>query len=262
MPLLPDEVSPDIRAHYIDLGRQFGCEDTLAQAQQTLLAFERFGDQVAAHGFIDEDASRLREAASLLSKEAQTALVGPSCCKRTYRGYVHAIRLGKDARQRARSILYIIAQRLAHRDDPIAFEAARAVSMTLQQTESSRGDPMRLAAQLDQLRASLSIPRVDREAQRRGGPEAASMLLSAAGRLRAIASANEPDAAPPSTRQTATADLLCGIIVELVRDARRAARSATRAQDDPTIAAAFALNRLYGTGATSGAESERSPIIG
>lgn len=166
--------------------------------------------------------------------------------------YVTAIRQGKDGRQRARSILYIIAQRLAYSGDPIAVEAARAVSATLQQTESSRGDPVRLAAQLDQLRATLSIPRVDKEAERRGGPQTADLLSRTAERLRAIAAAQDPDAAPPSTDETADTDLLCGVIVELVRDARRAARSAAREKNDPQIASSFALTKLYGDPNASG----------
>ncbi len=262
MDLLLDEVAPEARARYVELGRQFGCEDALAQAEVTLQAFSRFGDQIASHGFIQMDADRLREAFLLLSKETQAISCGPSRCKRTSRGYVRAIRVGKDARQRARSILYIITQRLAYSGDLIASEAARAVAATLQQTESSRGDPIRLAGQLDQLRATLTIPRVDKEAERRGGLQAADILSAAAEKLRAVAVANDPDAAPPSTHETANADLLCGVIVELVRDARRAARSAAREQSNPAVAAAFAINKLYGAGGTSGAESERSPVLG
>jgi hypothetical protein len=261
MTFVIEQLPAEATVRYVELGRQFGCADTLAQADLTLEAFRRFGDQIAPHGFIDLDADRLREARALLQLETAGSADVQSRCKQTSRGYVQAIRAGKDARQRARSILYIIAQRLAYSGDFIASEAARAVAATLQQTESSRGDPFRLAAQLDQLRATLTIPRVDKEAERRGGPAAADALTRAAERLRAVADAHAPDAAPPSTHQTATADLLCGVIVELVRDARRAARSAARAQNSELIAAAFALTKLYGPAGGGGAESERSPMI-
>ena len=259
---LLDDIAPEARARYVEIGRQFGCADSLAQAEMTLQAIEVFGQQIAGHGFIELDAARLDEAHRALSKEAGASAQMRSRRKETSRGYIQAIRAGKSARQRARSILYIIAQRLAYSGDLIAAEAARAVAATLQQTESSRGDPIRLAAQLDQLRATISIPRVDKEAERRGGPQTADELRAAADRLRAIAEAQAPDAAPPSTDATANADLLCGVIVELVRDARRAARSAAREHNTPDIASAFSLTRLYGPSGSMGSESERAPQLG
>ncbi len=262
MSFLLEDVGPEARAKYVDLGRQFGCTDCLAQADLTLQAFDRYGTRIASHGFIPLDAERLREAQRLLDKETRDRQSNRPLHKATSRGYIAAMRRGKDARQRARSILYIIAQRLAHSGDSIEVEAARAVAATLQQTESSRGDPARLASQLDQLRATLSIPRVDKQAEQRGGPDTADALTVAAEHLRAVSTAQSPDAAPPSTDETAHADLLCGLIVELVRDARRAARSAARAHNEPALALAFALSHLYGPVGSAGAESDRSPPLG
>lgn len=257
MPLLLDDIAPEARARYVELGRQFGCADALAQAELTLTSFDHFGDQIGGHGFIARDAERLRLAKELLEKETGADAGARTRSKRTSREYVDAIRTGKAARQRARSILYIIAQRLAYSGDLIASEAARAVGATLQQTESSRGDPIRLAAQLDQLRATLSIPRVDKEAEARGGLQCADVLSATADRLRSLTT--DPDAAPASTDETANADLLCGMIVELVRDARRAARSAARDENAPLVAASFALTKLYGP--AGGVESERMPRL-
>ena len=248
---LLEEIGPEARARYVELGRQFGCADCISQAELALSAVDRFRKQIAPHGFIENDADRLSSAKEALAQQVR-ARGGGRMRKGTSRMYVAAIRRGKDGRQRARSILHIIAQRLAYSGDPIAVEAARAVSATLQQTDSSRGDPVRLAAQLDQLRATLSIPRVDKEAERRGGPATADLLSQSAEQLRAISGAQDPDAAPPSTDETADTDLLCGVIVELVRDARRAARSAAREHNDPQIASAFALTKLYGDPNASG----------
>ena len=261
MPFRLDQVPAEARARYTELGRQFGCTDALAQAEQTLAAYRRFGDAIGAHGFIESDAARLQEASERLTLEVGTETDAIVSMKRTSQEYVGAIRAGKAARQRARSILYIVAQRLAYSGDPIAVEASRAVAATLQQTESSRGDPIRLASQLDQLRATLTIPRVDKQAELRGGLPASEELMMAAERLRKTAACDDPDVAPPSTVETANADLLCGVIVELVRDARRAARSAARAQAQPLVASAFELTKLYGPLGGSGAESERSPSL-
>ncbi|PIE05538.1 MAG: hypothetical protein CSA75_04230, partial [Sorangium cellulosum] len=205
MSLFIDAIAPEARARYVELGRQFGCADTLAQAELTLKSLSKFGKMIANYGFIKDDTERLRAATSLLSKESEANVRGVAQRKRTSRGYIDAVRNGKSARQRARSILYIIAQRLAYSGDIIESEAARAVAATIQHTESSRGDPIRLASQLDQLRAALSIPRVNMEAERRGGLDAVKVLEDAAEHLRSVTV--DPEAAPQSTSETAHADL-------------------------------------------------------
>ncbi len=265
MPLHLDQIAPGARLRYVDLGRQFGCADVAAQAEQTLAAAERFDTAIADHGFIREDVDRLRDALSLLTSKAQCANPERIKNKRTSQAYVEAMRAGKTARQRARSILHIVVQRLVTSGDPIESEAGRAVFATLQQTESSRGEPARLATQLDQLRAALSMPRVDRVAGPRGGPSTERELAVAAEALR-LAAMIEPhransDAPSLSRRdpELEELDLLCGIIVELVRDARRAARSAARELRLPAIASAFELIKLYGPLGGGAADSERVP---
>lgn len=265
MPLQLESIPTAARLHYVDVGRQFGCADVMAQAEQTLSAATRFGDEIASHGFIPEDIGRLRDTAELLTRKMQSGNPERICSKRTSQTYVDAMRAGKTARQRARSILHIVVQRLGSTGDPIASEAARAVSSTLQQTESSRGEPARLASQLDLLRAALSMPRVDRASAPRGGQDAERELASAAEALRRAARIDPElangDPPPPSRRdpELEELDLLCGIIVELVRDARRAARSVARAQRNPVIASAFELIKLYGPLGGGAADSERFP---
>ncbi len=264
MPLVLDLIPVSARLQLIDLGRQFGYADVVAQAEQTLRAAGRFASEIAEHGFIHDDVQQLRDALTLLGEKTTRVSSDRLKAKRTSQTYVGAMRVGKTARQRAQAILHIIVQRLAMSGDPIEVEAARAVSAMLQQTESSRGEPARLASQLDQLRAALSMPRVDRAAMSRGGPASQQELAAAAEALRRAAridptsQAAEPP--PPSVRdpELAELDLLCGLIVELVRDARRAARSAARARRNPAIASAFELTMLYG--GVDGGSADTEPV--
>ncbi len=229
----------EVRGRLAALGRQFGSPDTLAQAEETLAACDRYGPLLADHGFIASDIQRLRAARDMLRELGVGSDAPISARKQTSIRYVRAMRDGKTLRLRARSILHIVMQRLANSGDPIQVEAARAVSAALEQTGSSRGDPVRLAAQLDQLRAIHTMARVDRAVADRGGPSLVPLLAESAEQLRATAHEPRPD-------DMNSVDFVDGIIVELVRDARRASRSASRSLGQPEVAAAFELVRLSG----------------
>lgn len=235
-----DTIPADVRRRLITIGRQFGSADTLAQGEATAAACARHGNLLLNHGFIAEDMTRLREAIEAL-RATGAADEPPASRKLTSREYVLAIREGKTLRLRARAILHIVMQRLGMSADPVEQEAARSVSSSLDQTQSSRGDPIRLAAQLDQLRATLTMARVERLASPRGGSSLVPELANLAERLRAIPAEERP--APSGGERV---DLFDGMIVELVRDARRAARSAARELGRPDVAAAFELICLSG----------------
>lgn len=244
------------RAYYMELGRQFGCGDVLAQAGQTLHALEVAAEPIAGHGFIAADGERLRAACEQL-RQLMAQQASPACLKPTSLEYLEAVRAGKTARQRARAILYIVVQRLAFSDDELEAEAARAALQALQQTESSRGDCRRLAWQLEQLRAALSMPRIEAATRERGGPQTMFELARAADRLRALAQQTTDRASPHDEH----VDLVIGTIVELVRDARRAARSASRTLELPDLASPFELTALYGSLARSSDDSEVPPRL-
>jgi hypothetical protein len=238
-PTLLDTIPAEMRGRLIAIGRQFASVDTLAQAEITLQACAEHSGVLQAHGFIEADMDRLRDARDQL--RAVGADEPPASARKlTSIEYVGALRDGKTLRQQARAILHIIMQRLSFSDDVVQHEAARSVSASLDQTQSSRGDPVRLAAQLDQLRATLTMARVEKMAVPRGGPALVPELRRAANRLRATT------ADRGGSERVDRIDLVDGVIVELVRDARRAARSAARALGRPEIAGAFELVGLYG----------------
>ncbi|MBI5537421.1 MAG: hypothetical protein HY898_32155 [Deltaproteobacteria bacterium] len=237
-----DTIPAEVRTRLIAIGRQFGSADTLSQAEATLQAGAAYGQLLEEHGFVAADLERLREARDALRATGAADEPPASARKLTSLEYVRAMRDGKTLRQQARAILHIIMQRLTFSEDPVQHEAARSVSSSLDQTQSSRGDAVRLAAQLDQLRATLTMARVEAMAAKRGGPGLVPRLAHTAERLRAT------HADRRGTEQGDRIDLVDGIIVELVRDARRASRSAARALGRPEIAGAFELIRLYGVG--------------
>ena len=229
----------DVKARMAAIGRQFGSVDTLAQAEDALAACDKYGSLLADHGFVANDIERLSAARQALRQLGVGSDAPVSARKQTSLRYVRALRDGKTLRLRARSILHIVMQRLADTGDGIQIEASRAVSSALEQTGSSRGDPLLLASQLDQLRAILTMARVERAVSDRGGPALVPLLVETADRLHATVREPRPSDTNPI-------DVIDGIIVELVRDARRASRSASRTLSRPEIAAAFELVRLSG----------------
>lgn len=235
-----DAIPSEVRARLIAVGAQFGSADTLAQADATLQACELYASRLEEHGFIAPDVERLRIARDLLRETGAADEPPASARKLTSIEYVRELREGKTLRQQARAILHIIMQRLTFSPDPVQLEAARSVGSSLDRTQSSRGDAIQLAGQLDQLRATLTMARVERLAANRGGPSLVPRMARVADRLRAITADRK------GSEQGDRIDLIDGIIIEHVRDARRAARSAARADSAPEIAAAFELVRLYG----------------
>jgi hypothetical protein len=240
----PTSIPLDVRVRFVSIGCQYGSAATLSQAEETIVAAREHERVLGEHGFTRDDCERLVVARDALVELRDQGEPPSGPRKQTSRAFVRALREGKTVRQRARSILHIIAQRLSYSGDPVQAEAARVVHATLDQTESSRGDAVRLAAQLDQLRAVLTMARVERAVADRGGPEAARLCAAAAERLREAA---EDRAGAVSRRDMGDAtDVIDGMIVELVRDARRAARSAARTLQQPSLAAAFELMKLHG----------------
>jgi hypothetical protein len=235
-----DAIPSDVRARLIAVGAQFGSADTLAQAEATLRACEAYGKRLDEHGFIEADILRLRSARDLLRQTGAADEPPASARKLTSLEYVQAMRDGKTLRQQSRAILHIIMQRLSFSADPVQLEAARSAGISLDRTQSSRGDAVQLAAQLDQLRATLTMARVLTLAAERGGPALCPKMARAADRLRATTGDRK------GSELGDRIDLIDGIIIELVRDARRAARSAARTDSSPEIAAAFELAKLYG----------------
>jgi hypothetical protein len=94
----------------------------------------------------------------------------------------------------------------------------------------------------------------------RGGPKAITDLAAHAGALRAAAQTSS--VGPGTPEQTERLNLIDGIILELVREARAAADSAGKALGEPSLVTAFALTELYGTWSRPSAATEKNEKVG
>jgi hypothetical protein len=237
-----EKIPAATRKELIEVGRRFGSEDTLAQAEQTLGALGKYGSKLVLWGFNEADVKRLEGArdglmAAGVGREA--ARVGK---KATNKAYADAVREGKAKRLRARAVLSGARRALADHGDT---DAVRDVDAELSHASTAGANASALAGQLDALHKALTAPAVAKAAKQRGGPEVVAALVTCAAALRAVS--QDAATVPGTPEETERLDLLDGIIVGLSRDARKAARAAAKDSAEPAMAAAFELTKLYGS---------------
>lgn len=238
----PEKIPAAARHELIDVGRKFGSEDTLAQAEQTLKALLAHGAKIALWGFNDADAKRLSEARDALIAAGvgrEAARVGK---KSTNKAYADAVKAGKAKRLRARSVLSGARRVLAEQGDA---EAVRTIDTVLDHAPTAGESAGKLADQLDTLHTTFSAAPIAKAAKQRGGPEIVAELVTCSAALRTVS--QDAAAVPGTPAATERLDLLDGIIVGLARDARKAARAAGKDSGEPAMAAAFELTKLYGS---------------
>lgn len=244
---------PAVRAKQIRLGEQFGSRDTLAQANQTLAAYAAHGSQLKG-GFSAKDAARLAEVRDMLCDAGVGRDTVRGGKKVTSQAYADAVRNGQAARLTARSILTAVQDDLEESADPVAPEGVRVVKATLKQTATGTDEAEPLAKQLDTLSSALQHGAVAPAAADREGPDAVTKLGTAATALR---QADQDDAGVRGTPvETQRLDQLDGIIVRLVRRARKHALAVGRETGNPALAEAFKLDKLYQSRAPSGREED------
>jgi hypothetical protein len=238
-----DAIPAAARKAYIRVGRHFSSHDTLAQANQTLTALSTRASSLALAGFTTQDADELTAARNAL----QAADVGREGergnHKQTSLTYVRAMDDAKGARLQARSILEIVHARLHTHPAPEALGTADALVGVLGRTRTAGADGAVLCTQLELLKNTLNGPLVAEVARERGGP---AVLTTLATTHAALDSAMKERATVPGTPEhTERLDVLDGLIIRLVREARRAARSASRLLGQPSLAKEFELTKLY-----------------
>lgn len=237
-------IPPEARLDFIRIGRRWNSAHTLAQATDTLQALGTYGTLLADHGFSAEDALRLAAARNALAdKLSDSARGGELPPKVTSRAYLDAMHEGKRVRNLARTILVSVEDLFAKRRGAAAESVRRQLSIVLGQTQSAGADDGALLHQLEILEQALRDPVIGAEAVSRGGLFALREIERAIVTLRAIAVP-----CPTLSQELSDADerdLLDGLIVSLVRSARRAARIAASWTGNPDLAKAFELTRLY-----------------
>lgn len=236
-------LSPKARAEYIRIGRQYGSTDTLAQANQTLTGLGKYAPELVRHGFSLGDGTRLEGARDGLVEAGVGRADKVGIRKVTSHAYVDALAHGKARREDARSILDNAKRALSDSVDATAVDGVNVIKTALKQTRSAGADGDKLALQLETLRAALGDPNVAAEVAGRGGPDAALDLGIAADALHAAS--QDRAGAPGTPAETELLNLLDGIIVGLVRGARKAARPAAKRLGTPALMADFELTKLY-----------------
>jgi hypothetical protein len=237
----------EARKRQIELGRGFSSELTLNQANQTLAAYARYRDDVSGHGFTEGDAGRLEDARDLLI----AAGVGRDFAREekqvASRGVDEALSRGQGLRLRARSILEGIEEDVEESglEGGItgAAETRRRIAAVLERTSLAADTRERLAAQLDRLAQVLGDEVVAQFAAARSGIEVIEPLVVAATELREAEKQRAGMRGTPD--ETQRLDQIDGIIIRLVRRARKASLSAARAAGNPALSNAFKLTQLY-----------------
>ncbi len=237
----PLTIAPEARAHYIRIGKRFGSDDTLAQADKTLAALRDYGDSVARTGFGSGQASILTDVRDELSAASVHRLEARADKKVTDAALLDAMRDGKTARFTVRAALSAARFQLFNAGDQASVNDIDAV---LDRTSSAGADAAKLASQLE------ALDEVAQEAPVAAalGDQAADLHTQLQARVDALHTARAEKAAPHGTpAATEDLDLLDGLIVTLVRTARKAARAAARLEGTPAIAKSFELDQLYKT---------------
>ncbi|HEU4408757.1 MAG TPA: hypothetical protein VFS43_26080 [Polyangiaceae bacterium] len=239
MPIDLSTIPEALRTKLIKLGEQYGSQDTLDQANQTLGAYAKHAK--ALPGFSSKDAKRLEEARDALLEAGVGRDAVKGTKKATGKAYVEAVRKAQAARLSARALLASAHEDLEESSAPEAREAERKASAALALTRVGPTKAEPLAQQLAQLAAALKDPAVAAAAE--GADEAVGALEAA---TQALRQADQTDVARRGTPvETETLDLLDGLIVRLTRRARRAAGAAARLGGNPALAQAFQLDKLY-----------------
>lgn len=251
MPLDLDKFPPATKTRQIELGRRFSSQDTLAQANQTLAAYDKYGALLEPYGFIRADATMLMDARELLRLAGVDRDAAKGQKKTQSTDFAKALHHAQGARLRARSVLETGREEL----EAAGADAAESrVSAALTQTSAASDQAEKMASQLDILAKVLRDTDVAAAVRERGGPAALTALDQAATALRAADDDNTKRRGTPA--ETQTLDQADGIIVIYARRARRAARAAARDQGNPALARAFKLDKLYRSRSNGSGEDE------
>lgn len=243
MPQLNTEsLSPALRSKYIGIGRQFGSDRTLAQGVESFNAATLHAQALSSHGFSLAKTKRIGWAVEALrlsggEREQSRLAAGIGTDER------HAASAaGKEARRQANNQFALSIDELEFAGHE---KVAREVERVMQQTRSSGPDLSLLDRQLETLIGAFKWEAVQRVTADTGGPQAVEALENARRMLVPVLDRGRTHAGNTPV-ETERLDLLDGIIVDLCRQARKAARTAGKALAQPAMAGAFELDILYG----------------
>jgi hypothetical protein len=251
------EIPVQARSRFIAQGRSMAPEAVLAQSEKTLEALERHEIRLEEHGFDTDRQEALRRfreklVASLHPiSEPEPESRKPTLDRRstTSLAYVNLNTMDRARQLRISTRALLGAARERYSGSQSARsrtedEINLAIERALEQTEGLPIDPMRLAEQLEVLRQTLNLPWLITFCRESGSP---SLSIEVRAQIAALRRST-PTIRSQVTQPVADPDqipLICGILVDLVRRARQAARSAACEAGDPDLARRFDLACLH-----------------
>lgn len=232
-----------LRAKFIETGRDFGSDRTYAQAQETLKNARENEAALRQVGFGSPQIDRLQTAA-----DAQKELGADRDLARTGEGI--ATRERNDAEKEGKHARTVATVALTTASGELQFaseiDAAREVDQVLHQVSVGSGSHLpTLSSHLGMLAGVLAVAPVAAVLADIGGPEAAKQVTEAKAKVDDAIRRGKSNASH-TPEQTEQLDLLDGIVVDLVRKARKAARAASKKLGRPALAKLFELDLLYG----------------
>ena len=241
MPFDVESLTPQERARYLALGRQYTTPDVLAQASKSLRGYEIYGHLLAAHGFGPDDGALLFERREFL-RESDTGHI-QAVDDRRFLGKTYQT-IKRDALDERISARTLLGMSIAPLTKSNQHELARRAELLLQKT-SNVSDDKQLVDQLDNFHDLLSAPELASIIATRGGPRILAGLKTTHDDL--IAAVQERAGKPEVSSAAEHRDILDGAVIVLCRAARDASRVAARRHGQPAIAAAFKLDLLRGS---------------
>jgi polyhydroxyalkanoate synthesis regulator phasin len=232
------------RAALVNLGSQYGSESTLKQAAKTLEGLKKYAEQLRAHGFSASDKTLLQNAHDALIAAGVSRTTALGAKKITNKTYDNAVKTGKLLRESARSIAEGVLRDVRGATDAAQRQAALTVQTTLAQTGTAPDDATLLADQLELLQKTLESTALANFLKERGGLDALTKFPEVLKSLREVGTVVTLRGTPVETE---TLDLIDGIIIELTRSARKAAKVLAKELGEPAINSVFELDELYAT---------------
>lgn len=235
---LPDSLKKDL----LELGRRYSSEETLAQADQTLSAFNRYKKQLLSFGAQQSDADLLEEARAQLTTALSTRAQAKAAKSKTVVGIKEAIQDAKAIHVKTTVVLKLIVDDLQMKGDNTLYDSMTQIKTALSQMQLAGVTPTQLLEQLGHLKKMLESSTLADALKTRNGTTLAKDVESAMNMLRSRSADHQGSLG--TTAETELLDLLDGIIVTRARLFRDVAEAAARVLGEEAILDAFALSYL------------------
>jgi hypothetical protein len=249
MPFDRSTIAPEAQAHNIEIGKDYASTDVLLQIDRLLKAWLKYQPLLIKHGYTEQLAQLTIDVRDAMQAAGVTRTRAKAEKKATNAALLDAMRVGKNARVSAHSLLAGARFAAELSGDRAAVNAIDAV---LDATRRAGADAV---AVRDQLHAIAKLLEVESVRTRIADAAALDAMLTT--RADAIDIARQSRTRGGGTpAETDLVNLLDGLGVGLSRIGRKAGRAASNETGDPAIAEAVELVELYKSTGRRAADGE------